>query len=134
MRPPIAISAALVTAVTAALALDAMTRAAAAPVLSTKAAVKAAVGRPVVNVRCWTGWGWSSAGLSGALRPGILAVGSHYNSMAYGYSGYPQYYGEGYPPYYSCDPAYVYAPADRYVRHRRDHTAIGLAAKKVLGR
>jgi hypothetical protein len=124
MRPSVAISAALVIAAAGALALAAMTRAAAAPVPSGTAAVKAAAERPLINVRCWTGWGWSAAGFVGALRPGILAVGSYYNSMAYGYSGAPQYYGEGYPPYYSCDPVYyVYAPADGYVRAHRRHRA-----------
>jgi len=92
------------------------------PVSSATAAVKAAAGPSLLNIRCWTGWGWSAAGFAGALRPGILAVGSFYNSMAYGYSGAPQYYGERYPPYYTCDPVYyAYPPADGYVRVRHRH-------------
>jgi hypothetical protein len=108
-----------------ALSLGAAMPAAAAPVPSVMAALKAAAEPPAIAVRCWTGWHWSAAGLAGALRPGILAVGSYYNSMAYGYSGAPQYYGEGYPPYYSCDPVYyAYPPADGYVRVRHRHRAV----------
>jgi hypothetical protein len=123
MRRPTANKAAFIAAPVV-FALGAVTPAAAAPVPSATAALKAAAERPAIAVRCWTGWGWSAAGFAGALRPGILAVGSYYNSMAYGYSGAPQYYGEGYPPYYSCDPVYyAYAPADRYVRALHRHRA-----------
>jgi hypothetical protein len=121
MRPTAASNATLATAIT--LAFGATTPASAVPGVSATVAVKAAAEQPVLNVRCWTGWGWSAAGLAGALRPGILAVGSYYNSMAYGYSGAPQYYGEGYPPYYTCDPVY-YAPPDGYVRVRHRHRAV----------
>ena len=103
MRPTNAILATFAIAATAVLGLGVAMPAAAAPVLSATAAVKTAAEPGVVRIRCWTGWGWSAAGFAGALRPGILAVGSFYNSMAYGYSGAPQYYGERYPPYYTCD-------------------------------
>ena len=121
MRPTYAIPVTFATAMTAVLAPGVAMPAAAAPVPSATAAVKTAAEPPVVRIRCWTGWGWSAAGFVGALRPGILAVGSFYNSMAYGYSGAPQYYGERYPPYYTCDPVYYVPPPDGYVRHRHRH-------------
>ena len=118
MRPTV-LEVTLGIAATAVLALGVTTPAGAVPVPSATTAVKAAAGQSLLNIRCWTGWGWSAAGFAGALRPGILAVGSFYNSMAYGYSGAPQYYGERYPPYYTCDPVYyAYPPADGYVRVR----------------
>ena len=93
------------------------------------AAMPMYLGRPaappdaIVAVQCrLTGYDWSAAGLAGALRPGILAVGGYYNSLSYGYSGLPPYYGEGYPPYYGCGyPYYVSraAYARPRVRHRR---------------
>jgi hypothetical protein len=122
MRPTIVLEVTLGIAATAVLALGVTTPAGAVPVPSATAAVRAAAGPSLVNIRCWTGWGWSAAGFAGALRPGILAVGSFYNSMAYGYSGAPQYYGERYPPYYTCDPVYyAYPPPDGYVRVRHRH-------------
>jgi hypothetical protein len=123
MCRPTAVKATSIVAAVGALAFIGV--APAAPVPSAAAAPKAAAEAPAIAVRCWTGWQWSAAGFVGALRPGVLAVGSYYNSMAYGYSGAPQYYGEGYPPYYSCDPVY-YAdpPADGYVRVRHRHRAV----------
>ena len=121
MRPTV-LEVTLRIAATTVLALGVTTPAGAVPVPSATTAVKAAAGQSLLNIRCWTGWGWSAAGFAGALRPGILAVGSFYNSMAYGYSGAPQYYGERYPPYYTCDPVYyAYPPADGYVRVRHRH-------------
>ena len=121
MRPTV-LEVTLGIAATAVLALGVTTPAGAGPVPSATAAVTAAAGPSLVNIRCWTGWGWSAAGFAGALRPGILAVGSFYNSMAYGYSGAPQYYGERYPPYYTCDPIYyAYPPPGGYVRVRHRH-------------
>jgi hypothetical protein len=122
MRRPTPVKATSIVAAAGALAFMGVAPAGAAPVPSAAAALKAAAEPHAIAVRCWTGWQWSAAGFAGALRPGMLAVGSYYNSMAYGYSGAPQYYGEGYPPYYSCDPVYyAYAPADRYVRARHRH-------------
>jgi hypothetical protein len=107
--------------------------AAAAPTLSGNAALKAAAERPVVNVQCGlTGGGWSAAGLVGALRPGILAVGFYYNSLFYGYSGYPPYYGEGYPPYYGC--AYGYPVYYAYQPTPAGTFAIGFLARVRLWR
>jgi len=124
MRPTNAILATFAIAATAVLGLGVAMPAAAAPVLSATAAVKTAAEPGVVRIRCWTGWGWSAAGFAGALRPGILAVGSFYNSMAYGYSGAPQYYGERYPPYYTCDPVYYVPPPDAYARVRHRHRPV----------
>src|SRR5262245_59690027 len=76
-----------------------------------------------IPVQCrLTGYDWSAVGLAGGLRPVILAVGGYYNSLSYGYSGLPPYYGAGYPPYYGCGyPTYVSGPAYARprVRHRR---------------
>jgi hypothetical protein len=97
----------------------ATTYATSAPVLSNTVAVKTAAEPSAITVRCWTGPQWSALGFAGVLRPGTLAVGSYYNSTAYGYSGFPQYYGEGYPPYYNCDyppPYYGYVRKHRRVR------------------
>ena len=73
------------------------------------------------TVRCeLTGWDWSGAGLAGALRPGILAVGGYYNSLSYGYSGTAPYYGERRPYASSCVYAYpVYYVPTRRPQHRR---------------
>jgi hypothetical protein len=72
----------------------------------------------IVAVQCrLTGYDWSAAGLAGGLRPGILAVGGYYNSLSYGYSGLPPYYGEGYPPYYGCGYPY-YVSRAAYARPR----------------
>lgn len=66
----------------------------AAPAPSLTARLKNAAAPILTDVRCeLTGWDWSGAGLAGALRPGILAVGGYYNSLSYGYSGSPPYYG-----------------------------------------
>jgi hypothetical protein len=74
-----------------------------------------------VAVQCrLTGYDWSAAGLAGVLRPGILAVGGYYNSLSYGYSGLPPYYGEGYPPYYGCGYPY-YVSRAAYARPRARH-------------
>jgi hypothetical protein len=66
-----------------------------------------------------TGYDWSAVGLAGGLRPGILAVGGYYNSLSYGYSGLPPYYGAGYPPYYGC--GYPYTVRAAYPRPRLRH-------------
>ncbi len=90
----------------------------AAPALSFATALKNATAPIVTNVRCeLTGWDWSGAGLAGALRPGILAVGGYYNSLSYGYSGTAPYYGERRPYSSSC----VYAYPVYYVPTRRAH-------------
>src|SRR6476659_10038000 len=77
----------------------------AAPALSFTTALKSAAAP--MSIRCeLTGWDWSGAGLAGALRPGILAVGGYYNSLSYGYSGTAPYYGERRPYSSSCVYAY----------------------------
>ena len=93
----------------------------AAPAPSFTVALKSAAVPMLTNVRCeLTGWDWSGAGLAGALRPGILAVGGYYNSLSYGYSGTAPYYGERRPYSSSCVYAYpvYYVPARR-AQHRR---------------
>jgi hypothetical protein len=98
------------------------------PAMAPSTATPMALSRPAtpetfIAVQCrLTGYDWSAAGLVGALRPGTLAVGGYYNSLSYGYSGLPPYYGAGYPPYYGCGYPY-YASGVAYarprVRHRR---------------
>lgn len=99
----------------------------AAPAVSSTAALQNAAAPIVTDVRCeLTGWDWSGAGLAGALRPGILAVGGYYNSLSYGYSGAAPYYGERRPYSSSCVYAYpvYYVPARRmHKSHRRHPTA-----------
>ena len=90
----------------------------AAPAVSLAAALQNAATPMVTDVRCeLTGWDWSGAGLAGALRPGMLAVGGYYNSLSYGYSGTAPYYGERRPYSSSC----VYAYPVYYVPARRMH-------------
>ena len=114
-------------AVGAVLVAGAPTLSIAAPALSFTAALKSAAAPIVTDVRCeLTGWDWSGAGLAGALRPGILAVGGYYNSLSYGYSGTAPYYGERHPYSSSCVYAYpvYYVPARRmHKRHRQYPTA-----------
>ncbi len=99
----------------------------AAPALSSTVALKSAAAPIATDVRCeLTGWDWSGAGLAGALRPGILAVGGYYNSLSYGYSGTAPYYGERHTYSSSCVYAYpvYYVPARRaYKRYRHRPTA-----------
>jgi hypothetical protein len=99
----------------------------AAPALSLIAGLKNAAAPILTDVRCeLTGWDWSGAGLAGALRPGVLAVGGYYNSLSYGYSGTSPYYGERHPYSSSCVYAYpvYYVPARRaHKRHRLHPTA-----------
>lgn len=79
-----------------------MQQAAAAPLPTNLATMKAAAGDDVTQVR-WRGggWGWGLGGLAaGAIIGGAIASGS------YGYYGGGPYYGYGYP-----GPGYGYAPA-----------------------
>ncbi len=101
---------------------------AAAPAPSFTAAIKNAAPALLTSVGCeLTGIDWSGAGLAGALRPGILAVGGYYNSLSYGYSGTRPYYGERHPYGHSCVYAYpVYYLPRRYAHKRhRQHRAAG---------
>jgi hypothetical protein len=83
-----------IIAVGAVLIAGAPTLSVAAPALSSTAVLKNTAAPIMTDVRCeLTGWDWSGAGLAGALRPGILAVGGYYNSLSYGYSGTAPYYG-----------------------------------------
>jgi hypothetical protein len=96
----------------------------AAPALSFPAVLKGAAAPILTDVRCeLTGWDWSGAGLAGALRSGILAVGGYYNSLSYGYSGTAPYYGERRPYASSCVYAYpvYYVPARRAHKRPRRH-------------
>jgi hypothetical protein len=108
----------------------AQTSSAAARALSFSAVLKEATAPMATNVRCeLTGWDWSGAGLAGALRPGILAVGGYYNSLSYGYSGTAPYYGERRPYSSSCVYAYpvYYVPARRIYKRYRHYPAATFA-------
>ncbi len=97
----------------------------AAPVLSSSGVVKTAAEQPFTKVQCeLTGWDWTGGGIRDALWPGILAVGGYYNSLSYGYSGAPPYYGERRPHYYPYGCVYGYPGYDvpaRYARRRHRH-------------
>jgi hypothetical protein len=92
--------------------------AAAAPLPTNVATMKAAVGDDIAQVH-WRGggWGW---GLGGFAAGAI--IGSAIAGAPYGYYGGP-YYGYGYPAYgYGYAPAYYgYAPAYAYPRYYRPY-------------
>ena len=74
------------------------------PVLTNTAAVKAAAGDEITQVR-W-GWGWGAGALIGGIALGAALARPSY---AY-YGGYPGYYGYGYsyPAYGYSYPGYGY--------------------------
>jgi hypothetical protein len=102
-------------------------QAAAAPLPTNVATMKAAVGDDVTQVH-WRGggWGWGLGGLAaGAIIGSAIAAGA-----PYGYYGGPYYgYGYGYPAY-GYAPAYyggyAYAPVyPRYYRPYRPYYSYG---------
>jgi hypothetical protein len=86
-----------------ALALAAITPAAAAPVLSNTTALKSAATDQVTEVRWRRGWGGGAlaAGIIGGLALGAIASSPYRYSYGYapGYAYAPTYYGYGYPAY-----------------------------------
>jgi hypothetical protein len=112
------------TALGMTLVAGAPTLSVAAPAMLSPAALQSAAAPMITDIRCeMTGWDWSGAGLAGALRPGMLAVGGYYNSLSYGYSGTAPYYGERRPYSSSCVYAYpvYYVPARRMHKSLRRH-------------
>ncbi|MET4386628.1 hypothetical protein ABIB73_002373 [Bradyrhizobium sp. F1.4.3] len=93
--------------------------AAAAPLPTNVATMKAAAGHDVTQVY-WRGWGWGLGGLAaGAIIGGAIA-----SSTPYGYyGGGPYYGGYGYPgPGYGYAPAYYgYGPTYAYPRYYRPY-------------
>ncbi|BAC51722.1 bll6457 [Bradyrhizobium diazoefficiens USDA 110] len=94
-------------------------QAAAAPMPTNVAAMKAAAGDDVTQVH-WRGggWGWGLGGLAvGAIIGGAIASSAPYGYGYYG--GGPYYGGYGYPGYgYGYAPAYYgYGPAYAYPRY-----------------
>lgn len=91
-------------------------QAAAGPMPTNVATMKAATGDDVTQVH-WRGrgFGWGLGGLAaGAIIGGAIA-----SSSAYGYYGGGPYYGYGYAPvYYGYGPAYAYP---RYYRPYRSY-------------
>jgi hypothetical protein len=92
-------------------------QAAAAPLPTNVATMKAAVGDDVTQVH-WRGrgWGWGGGGLlAGAIIGGAIASSAPYGYYGggpyYGGYGYGPGYGYGYAPaYYGYGPSYGYAP------------------------
>jgi hypothetical protein len=88
-------------------------QAAAAPLPTNVATMKAAVGDDVTQVH-WRGrgWGWGGGGLlAGAIIGGAIASSSPYGYYGGGpyYGGYGPGYGYGYAPaYYGYGPSYGY--------------------------
>ncbi|MEZ2143922.1 hypothetical protein AAE026_16805 [Bradyrhizobium sp. DN5] len=92
-------------------------QAAAGPMPTNVATMKAAAGDDVTQVHWRGGWGWGLGGLAaGAIIGGAIASGAPYG---YGYYGGPYYGGYGYPGYgYGYAPAYYgYGPAYAYPRY-----------------
>lgn len=95
-------------------------QAAAAPMPTHVATMKAAAGDDVTQVRWHGGWGWGLGGLAaGAIIGSAIASGG-----PYGYYGGPYYggpYGYGYAPaYYGYGPVYAY-PGYGYRRYYRPY-------------
>ena len=84
----------------------------AAPVLTNTAAVKAAVGDEVTQVR-W-GWGWGAGALIGGL-----ALGTALATPSYGYYGSPYGYGSPYAYNYPYTYSYGYSGYSGYPYYRR---------------
>lgn len=110
--------AAIACSLTAAVLAGQIGQAAAAPMPTNVATMKAATGDDITQVY-WRGrgFGWGLGGLAaGAIIGGAIA-----SSTAYGY-GYGPYYGYGYPgPAYGYAPAYYgygYGPGYGYYRPR----------------
>jgi hypothetical protein len=100
-------------------------QAAAAPLPTNVATMKAAVGDDVTPVH-WRGGGWGLA--LGGLAAGAIIGGAIAGGAPYGYYGRPYYYGGyGYPGYgygYGYAPAYYgygYAPVYAYPRYYRPY-------------
>ncbi|MCP3476368.1 hypothetical protein NLM33_39810 [Bradyrhizobium sp. CCGUVB1N3] len=101
-------------------------QAAAAPMPTNVATMKAMVGDDTVQVYWRGGWGW---GL-GALAAGAIIGGAIASSGPYGYYGgpYGSPYGYGYgygygyaPAYYGYAPGYAYSPYQAYPRYYRPY-------------
>jgi hypothetical protein len=95
-------------------------QAAAAPMPTNVAAMKAVVGDDTTQVYWRGGWGWGLGGLAaGAIIGGAIA-----STAPYGYYGgpYGSSYGYGYAPYYYGNaPGYAYSPYYAHPRYYRPY-------------